>query len=85
MGPPDELVRQWLPGLPARQLLLADRFPVVIDHLCRLASDLLDRHLQVFGPQTQAGLSSEAGVLRDHVHLGVVEERVLVQVGGAQR
>jgi hypothetical protein len=55
---PDEPVRQWLPGLAARQLLLADRFPVVIDHLCRFAGDLLDRKLEVLGPEAKTGLSS---------------------------
>jgi hypothetical protein len=46
---PDESVRQWLPGFAARELLLADRFPVVVDHLCRFAFDLLDRELEVLG------------------------------------
>jgi len=61
---PDEPVRQRLPRLPggpprpSRQLLLADRFPVVIDHLCRFAGDLLDRKLEVLGPEAKTGLSS---------------------------
>jgi hypothetical protein len=58
MREPDEPVRQRLPGFAARQLLLADRFPVVIDHLCRFAGDLLDRKLEVLGPEAKTGLSS---------------------------
>jgi hypothetical protein len=33
-------VRQWLAGLPARQLLLADRAPELIDHPSGIAADL---------------------------------------------
>src|SRR5512132_4468381 len=82
---PDEPVGQCLPGFAARQLLRADRFPMVIDHLCRFAGDLLDRQLEVLGPEAKTGLSSEGAVVRNNVHLGVVQEGVLVEVGRAER
>src|SRR6476620_12459151 len=38
----------------------------------------------MLGPEAQARLSCEARVMGDDVHLGVVEERVLVEIRGAQ-
>ena len=41
--------------------------------------------LEVLGPQPQAGVAGERRVAGDDVDLGVVEQRVLVEVGGADR
>ena len=38
----------------------------------------------MFRPEPKACFGGEPGVVGDEVHLGVVEERVLVQVGGAE-
>ena len=39
----------------------------------------------MLGPETQPRLPRQRGVVADDVHLGVVEERVLVEVRGADR
>ena len=41
--------------------------------------------LEVLLPQPQARVAGELGVARDDIDLGVVEQRVLVEVGGADR
>ena len=41
--------------------------------------------VQVLGPQAQPGVAGQLGVVGDDVHLGVVEQRVGVQVGRADR
>ena len=50
----------------------------------RVGWDLVDRQFEMFRPEAQPRLPGELGVVADDVHLGVVEERVLVQVGGAE-
>ena len=35
----------------------------------------------MLGPEPQPGLACDGGIARHDVHLGVVEERVLVEVG----
>jgi hypothetical protein len=80
---PDEPVRQWLAGLAACQLLFADRFPVVVDHLCWLAGDLLDRQLEVLGPEAKPGLSSEGAVVG--ARLAVSPDRFQPELRGSPR
>lgn len=85
VGEPDEPVCEVLVGDAAGELLVGDRVPVLVDHGRGVASDCFDWELEVFGPEAEAGLACELGVVADDVHLGVVEEGVLVQVGGADR
>ena len=39
----------------------------------------------MLGPEAQTCLPGEVGVVRDDVHLGVVEERMLVEIRGTER
>ena len=81
----DEAVCERLARSSTGELFFADRFPEGFDDFDRIASDLLDRQFEVFCPQAQARLEGEGGIVADEVHLGVVEERVLVQVRRADR
>ena len=69
----------------ALELLAGDRAPQRVDDSGRLAGDLLDRALQMLGPEPQPCLASDRGVAGHDVHLGVVEERMLVEVGRPNR
>src|SRR5437870_4802191 len=62
------------------QLLSSNRTPELIDDANGLAADLLERTLEVLGPEAKARLAGEIGVAADDVHLRVVEQRVFVQV-----
>ena len=60
--------------------------PVLVDQLDRVdVLDLLGRELEVLGPQPDPSRPRDALVERDDVHLGVVEERVRVQVRRPER
>ena len=74
-----------LAGLPALELFLADWFPEFVDRLERIGRDLFDRELEVLCPQAQPCLLGEVDVVADDVHLGVVEERMLVKVRRSDR
>src|SRR5207237_4919134 len=78
-------VHRLLAALEAGELLVGERPPELVDDLRRIALELLRRPLQVLRPQPDARRARELGVARRDVHLGVVEERVLVQVRRAER
>ena len=61
---------------PPRELVLAHRYPELIDHLDGVAAQLLKRELEMFCPEAQSRLPGEVAVVADKVHLGVVEQRV---------
>src|ERR1700741_4094545 len=65
---------------PALELLLGPRPPYVVDQRGRVARDLLDGALEMLRPQPQARRARHCLVPHDDVHLGVVEEGVLVEV-----
>ena len=68
----------------ALELLGGDRAPALVDHGLRLiVGDRLHVDLEVLRPQPQPRLASEIRVVGDDVHLGVVEQRVGVEVGRA--
>src|ERR1700685_3084559 len=69
----------------ALELLARDRTPQRIDDLGRLAGDLLHRALQVLRPEPQSCLARDCGGAGYDVHLRVVEERMLVEVGRPNR
>src|SRR5438270_3562817 len=62
------------------ELFDGNRAPELIDNASRLAGDLLDRALEMLGPEPQARLAGEFGVAADDIHLRVVEQRVFVEV-----
>jgi hypothetical protein len=49
-----EPVCERLPGLTAGELLGADRLPVPVDRFDRLGWQLVDRDLEMFGPEVQS-------------------------------
>ena len=59
---------------------MRDRLPYPVDDGGGIAGDLVDRPLQMLGPEADPGLHGEPGVPGYEIHLGVVEERVLVEV-----
>jgi hypothetical protein len=69
-------VRQRSAGAPPLELILRQRTPTFVDDVRRVACDLGGRSVEVFAPESQPCLPGEGGVVRDDVHLGVVEERV---------
>jgi len=71
---------QELAELPLLRALLGKRVPELVDDAARVAAELLHRTLEVLRPEAQAGSADERLVPEDDVHLGVVEERVLVQI-----
>jgi hypothetical protein len=62
-----------------------ERLPELVEHTGRVAVDLLARPLEVLLPEPQPNLARERRIADDDVRLGVVEERVLVQVRRADR
>src|SRR5947207_2810475 len=83
---PDEPVRERLAAVAPGNLLFGSREPVLVDELDRVAiADGLDWHLEMLRPEALARGARKRGLAADEVHLGVVEERVLVEVGGADR
>ena len=75
-----------LAPISAIELLLGDRVPPLVDELCRLSSThLFDRELEVLGPQPLPCRAGELRLATDEIDLGVVEERVLVQIRRADR
>src|SRR5205823_7700245 len=79
-GEANEAVRQRLSETAPLELLLRDRLPALLDELKRLAGDRSSRQLEMLGPQPLPRLAGDGLVAGDEVQLGVVEERVLVQV-----
>ena len=75
---------QWLPVKASLQLFFADGLPELVDRFDRVARDLFDRKPEMFCPESAAGGDGELGIVEDEVHLGVVEQRMLVQVRGAK-
>src|SRR5439155_12180329 len=67
------------------ELLGGDRAPQLIHDARGLTGHIVERALQVLGPQAQANIAGKALVAAHEVHLGVVEQRVLVEVGRADR
>jgi hypothetical protein len=65
----------------AFELFFADRFPELVNRFDRVERHLVDRELEVFCPQLSAGTGGEVLVMGYDVHLRVVEERVLIEVG----
>ena len=59
--------------------------PQAVDDVGRVACDVVLLQLQVLSPQAQPRRTGDLAVMADDVHLRVVEERVLVQVGGSDR
>ena len=63
----------------------ADRFPDLVDRLGRVGRDVARRPLEVLRPEPQSRLArATSASWRDDVQLGVVEERVLVEVRRAE-
>jgi hypothetical protein len=56
-------VRERLVVVPALELLRADRLPELVDRLDRIGRDLLDRELEVLGPETQPGPFRELAIV----------------------
>src|SRR5438874_10635393 len=79
----DEPVREWPAAAASFELLLADRLPEFVDCSDRVGGDLVGWQLEVFCPETLPRPESELRCVGDDVHLAVVEERVLVEVGRA--
>ena len=74
-----------LAGVAALELFLADGFPELVDRLRRVGVGVSSIGSSRCSAQSRKPrLPGEVGVVGDEVHLGVVEERVLVQVGGAE-
>src|SRR4051812_12383414 len=69
---------------PALQLFLVDRVSELVDRLGRITGNVFDRELEMLRPEPSARTGGELRVMNDEVHLRVVEERVFVQVGGAE-
>src|SRR5438067_2198067 len=74
-----------LSALTTFQLFTRDGSPKLVDDSRGLASHVLDRALQVLRPELQANFASELTVTCHQVHLGVVEQRVLVKVRRSHR
>ena len=70
---------------PPLEPLLCERLPQLVEHARRVAVDLLTWPLEVLLPQPEPHLARERGVTHYDVALGVVEERVLVEVRRADR
>ena len=77
-------MREWLALVAALELVAADWLPELVDRFGWVGGDLVGREFQVFCPEAEACLGGEFGVACYEVHLGVVEEGVLVEVGGAE-
>ena len=69
---------EWLAVVAAVELFGADRLPVVVDGFGWIVWELVEWEFEVFCPESTACAGGEFGVVGDDVHLGVVEERVLV-------
>src|SRR4051812_11366986 len=76
-------MREWLAVPSALELLGREWPPKLIDDLGRVAVELGHGMFEMFAPEAEASRLREGSVAADDVHLGVVEERVLVQVGRA--
>jgi hypothetical protein len=63
--------------------VLRGRAPQLVDHARRVTVDVLAA--EVLAPESQAGGAHDVLVAGDHASLGVVEERVLVEVRGPDR
>ena len=85
VGQAGEAMGHRLAGLAARLLRGGDRPPARVDELDGVALELHGRRLEVLRPQAEARRPRQLRVVGDHVDLGVVEERVVVQVGRADR
>ena len=72
------------PRVTPFELLLADRLPQLVDRLHRIVRDLRLAEFEM-SDQRRSGFPREPRIVGDDVHLGVVEQRVLVQVRRAQR
>src|SRR4029450_2430838 len=67
------------------ELLGANRLPALVDDVCWVARHVARRELEMFGPEAQPRLRSQWGIGRDDIELRVVEERVVVEMGRADR
>ena len=64
-------------------LLMRDRLPEPVNDLHRIALEVANRTLQVLAPEPSPYPGNGRAVGDGQVHLGVVEERVFVEVGRA--
>src|SRR6058998_2513870 len=77
---PEQPPRERLAAVAPGNLLFGSREPVLVDELDRVAiADGLDWHLEMLRPEALARGARKRGLAADEVHLGVVEERVLVE------
>src|SRR6185437_12257357 len=83
-GQLDEAMCQRRAMLLTCALLSADRPPEGVDDLGWVTADRVDRTLEVLRPKTQANLFHDTWILSYEVQLCVVEERMLVEIRGAQ-
>src|SRR5947209_7939503 len=73
-----EPVGERLAVQPTLELLLGTRLPFGIDHVGWVALELCNRQLQMLGPEANPRLAGDLWIVGDDVHLGVVQQRVLV-------
>src|SRR5256714_15499671 len=78
-------MRQRLSAPAALVLRFGNRLPELVDDMRRIARDVSERTLQMFGPEAETRLADERRVAGDDVELRVVEQGVFVQVGRAER
>ena len=71
---PHEPMGERQPGGASVQLLLADRFPELVDRADRVVRDRLDRELEMLGPEPEPRVARQLRVVGDDIHLGVVEQ-----------
>src|SRR6266516_5829316 len=62
-----------------------ERPPQLVDDARRVAGDVIRGAPEVLCPQAEPRRAHELRIVKDDVHLRVIEERVLVQVRGAER
>src|SRR5215207_5579 len=80
-----EAVRARLSAVAPLALPPGDRDPETIDDVGRISGDLVLRQAQVLAPEAQPRAARERGVADLDVDLRVVEERMRVEVGRADR
>jgi hypothetical protein len=73
-------VGQRLTAVPTLALLGRDRTPELIDDRARVARYLVDVAFEMAGPESQSSVARERRVAADDVDLGVVKERVRIEV-----
>ena len=64
-------------------LCLGDRPPAAVDEIRRIAGNIVEVAFEVLGPEALPCGAGQVAVVGDDARLGVVEKRMVVQVGGA--